>query len=353
MPETSLRLLVVDDDPAMGIMVRRLLQAHGYPEPRVVMTGAAALESGEPWDIILLDHQLPDVTGLEMLASLRAREGRPSIIVITGHGDESLAASALREGADDYLIKDQSLPTLLPQVIERVRRTRALRDALAAAEADLVQAERLAAIGQLNVTLRHEINNPLMSASVEVELMLERITGSEERESLESIRESLGRIRDVVKRVGELEEARARNYVGEVGMIDINAAEGPAPRVVARGDAWLLVGDEDLARVVSLLLRHAGFTVRRASDTAGLAREAGKPGVRLVVIESTGVPGQPVLAGFRPAAHHRFTLVALVRGDGAGARAAGAGYTVTLPFDPGSFTEEILRALEHPITDRV
>jgi DNA-binding response OmpR family regulator len=352
MPETPLRLLVVDDDPAMGTMVHRLLKAHGYPEPRVVMTGGAALESGEPCDIVLLDHQLPDVTGLEILASLRARDGRPSIILITGNGDEALAASALREGADDYLVKDQSLPTLLPQVIERVRRTRALRDALAAAEADLVQAERLAAIGQLTVTLHHEINNPLMSASVEVELMLERITAREERESLESIRDSLGRIRDVVKRVSALEEARARSYVGDVGMIDINAAPAPAPRVISRGDAWLLLSDEDLARVVSLLLRHAGFTVRRAGDTAGLSREAGKPGVRLVVIESTGVPGQPALAGFRPATDHRYTLVALVRGDGAGERAAGAGHTVTLPFDPGSFTEEILRAIEHRITNR-
>jgi len=176
-----------------------------------------------------LDHQLPDTTGLEVLANLRTREGRPSVILITGNGDESLAASALRQGADDYLIKDQSLPKLLPQVLERVRRTRALRNALAAAEEDLVRAERLAAIGQLNVTLHHEINNPLMSASAEIELMLERATDDGARASLESVRQSLGRIRDVLKRVGELQEARTRNYVGDVGMIDINAAPASGP----------------------------------------------------------------------------------------------------------------------------
>jgi DNA-binding response OmpR family regulator len=345
MPE-RLRLLIVDDDPAMGSMVRQLVKAHGMPEPKVVMTGGEALALSEPFDIVLLDHQLPDVTGLDVLASLRAREGRPSVILITGNGDESLAASALRQGADDYLIKDQSLPKLLPQVIERVRRTRALRDALAAAEEDLVRAERLAAIGQLTVTLHHEINNPLMSASAEVELMLERTTTPAERQSLQSVLESLVRIRDVLKRVGELDEARTKNYVGGVGMIDINATPVSAGRVVSRGDALLLMADEDLVRVVSLLLRHAGFTVRRVNDRESLERESGRLGVSLVVIGSDGFPGQELLRGFQPAGDRFYTLVALVQGDGAAERAAGANHTVTLPFDPGSFTEEILRAIE-------
>ena len=347
MPDRAVRVLIVDDDPAMGTMVRHLIKAQGMPEPRVVMTGSDALSVTEPYDIVLLDHQLPDTTGLELLASLRSREGRPSIILITGNGDESLAASALRQGADDYLIKDQSLPKLLPQVLERVRRTRALRDALAAAEDDLVRAERLAAIGELNVTLHHEINNPLMSASAEIELMLERSANPAERESLESVRQSLARIRDVLKRVGELDEARTKNYVGNVGMIDINAPQAKtATRVISRGDALLLMADEDQVRVVSLLLRHAGFTVRRVADQEALGREAGKLGVRLAVIGCAGFLSDQPLGGFRPAKDHLYTLVALVRGDGGAERSAGANHTVTLPFDPGSFTEEVLRAIE-------
>ena len=346
MPDRSVRVLVVDDDPAMGAILRQLIKAQGLPEPTVVGTGGQALAVEGPVDIVLLDHQLPDTTGLEVLAGLRSREGRPSIILITGNGDESLAASALRLGADDYLIKDQSLPTLLPQVLERVRRTRALRDALAAAEEDLVRAERLAAIGQLNVTLHHEINNPLMSASAEVELMLERAASPAERQSLESVRQSLARIRDVLKRVSELDEAKTKNYVGDVGMIDLSADSAAPVRVISRGDALLLMPDEDLVRVVSLLLRHAGFTVRRVADRDALARESGKLGIRLVVIDSAAFPGQPPLGGFVPARDHLYTLVGLVRGDGAAERAAGADHTVTLPFDPGSFTEEILRAIE-------
>jgi DNA-binding response OmpR family regulator len=346
MPDPAVRVLVVDDDPAMSALVRHLITSQGLPEPKVVMTGADALAVEEAFDIILLDHQLPDTTGLEVLASLRSREGRPSVILITGNGDESLAASALRQGADDYLVKDQSLPTLLPQVLERVRRTRALRHALAAAEEDLVRAERLAAIGQLSVTLHHEINNPLMAASAEVELMLERLTTPAERQPLESVLQSLARIRDVLKRVGELDVVNTKNYVGDVGMIDITGAPARAARVISQGEGLLLMADDDLVRVVSLLLRHAGFTVRRVTDQETLARESAKLGVRLVVIGSAGFLGHQPLGGFKPASGHMYTLVGLVRGDGAAEMAAGANHTVTLPFDPGSFTEEILRAIE-------
>jgi hypothetical protein len=216
---------------------------------------------------------------------------------------------------------------------------------MAAAAADLVAAERLAAIGQLSVTLHHEINNPLMSASVEVELMLEKTTDEQTRCSLESVRLSLERIRDVLTRVGELHEARTRPYIGDVGMIDINQSPAPLSRQGERGDALVWMVDDDLVRVITLLLKHAGCTVRRVEDSASLEQESTKLGVSLVVI---GQPahGVPTLGGFRPGADKGYTLVALVEGDGAAERERGADHTVALPFDPGSFTEEVLRAME-------
>lgn len=330
----------------MSTMLCHLIRAEGLPDPAVVTTGGEALALQEPFDVVLLDHRLPDVTGLDLLPTLRSREGRPSVILITGNGDEALAAAALRQGADDYLIKDPSLHQLLPRVLERVRRTRALRSTLAAAEADLVRAERLAAIGQLNVTLRHEINNPLMSASAEVELMLEQATDPSTRTSLESVLQSLERIGAVLRQVGELSEARTKDYVGGVGMIDITRQPAPAARVASRGEALVLVTDDDLVRVISLLLRHAGFTVRRVNDPEALARESTSLGVRLVVIGSAGALAQQPLGGFRPPEDPAYTLIALVSGNGAAERSAGAHHTVTLPFDPGLFTEEVLRAME-------
>jgi DNA-binding response OmpR family regulator len=344
MAESSeLRVLIVDDDPAMAALARQLIKGHGYPDPRIVATGSELLSNSDPADIILLDHQLPDTTGLDLLASIRARPDHPSVILITGNGDETLAAAALRLGAEDYLVKDGSLPKLLPQVVERVRRTRALRRALVAAEEDLVQAERLAAIGQLMVTLHHEINNPLMSATAELELLLVK-SSAMDRVALENIRNSLGRIRDVLKKVGDLSDARAMTYLKDIGMLDL--AGGPSQSVVRRGDAVLWVADENTARVTGLLLRHAGFSARRAGSIEEVVRDAGRLGVTLIVIQQpTGSTVSP-LGGFRPTKDRFHTLIALAEGDGEPEKKAGADAVIRLPFDPASFTEEVLRALE-------
>ena len=339
----QLRVLIVDDDPAMAALARQLIKGHGYPDPRIVTSGSELLSSSEPADIILLDHQLPDMTGLDLLAALKVRPGHPSVILITGNGDETLAATALRLGAEDYLVKDGSLPKLLPQVIERVRRTRVLRSTLVAAEEDLVRAERLGAIGQLMVTLHHEINNPLMSATAELELLL--VKGTEaDRAALENIRNSLGRIRDVLKKVGDLSDSRTTNYLNEIGMLDLAGAQPTS--AISRGDAVLWVDDESIARVTALLLRHAGFTARRADGIEHVVREAGRLGVSLLLIAQPAGAGARPLGGFCPEQGHFYTLVALAEDDGEPERKAGADVVIPLPFDPGSFTEEVLRAME-------
>jgi DNA-binding response OmpR family regulator len=336
----DLRILVVDDDPAMVRLVEHILRAHGWPAPTHVATGGEAIEAAARADIVLLDHQLPDLGGLAVLEAIRARGRPPGVILVTAHGSESLAARALRQGADDYLAKDGSFAELLPQVLERVRRARALSDALATAERELVRAERLAAIGEMTVTLHHEINNPLMAASAEVELLLADAgeTDTPVRQGLAAIKRSLDRIRDTLKRVRELRAAQSTEYLAGLRMIDLDGAAG-APGV-ERGRAALYVADEEIARVSSLLLGTAGFRVERCASPADLARAAQSPGLTLAL-----VAGMDALAGFRPPSDRRFKVIALVQGDGAAARAAGADHVMGLPFDPGTFVAETLRVL--------
>ena len=186
----SPRILLVDDDPDIVRLVQHVLQTAGFGAAIQVSTGRAALTALAGMDIVLLDHQLPDTSGLEVLRAIRALPSPPAVILVTAHGNESLAAAALRLGADDYLAMDAALADLLPQILERVRRNRELRKALAAAEADLMRAERLAAIGEMTVTLHHEINNPLMAAFADVELLLADPQAAADKRTpgLESIR---------------------------------------------------------------------------------------------------------------------------------------------------------------------
>jgi len=345
LPESSrLHILVVDDDPAYARLVSAVVQDAGYGAAVLAATGAEALVAAANADLILLDYQLPDTTGLELLAGLRSLPTQPAVILITAYGDEALAARALRAGVDDYLVKDGSLPRLLPEVIERVRRHRALAEALAAAERDLVHAERLAAIGQLNVTLRHNINNPLMAAFAETEMLLQDPgLGEEQRTALGSVRRALQRIHEILDRVSSLGHDQTMEYVEGVSMIDLSRRTRPTP--AHAGEAVLWLPDEDLARVVASLLRHGGFAVERVPDLATLSGRASSLDVTVVVMMGYDAPGLDPLSGFVPQLDRGYTLVALVQGDGAKARAAGADHTVLLPFDPGTFVNDLLAVM--------
>ena len=332
----------MDDDPVIVRLVQRILDAHGFVAVDHAPTGREALERLDGVDVVLLDHQLPDSNGLEVLEAIRSRPQPPAVILITAHGNESLAATALRRGADDYLAKDISLTELLPQVLERVRRTRELRKALAVAQQDLVRAERLAAIGEMTVTLHHEINNPLMAAYTNVELLLidQQLPG-DTRETLTALRTALRRIAEIVRRIGDLREVRTKSYLTGVQMVDLGPG-GPTAAVL-RGRALVCVADEDLERIVLLLLRHAGFEAERAASGPGLAAEASRRDVRVVVVVGgTAAAGAHPLGGFDPPSERGYKVIALVPGEGGPALGAGADQVVQLPFDPGLFTADLL-----------
>ena len=345
-PAAQDRILLVDDDPMIVRLVKKILAAKGFAEVVHAASGREALERLEEDGIavVLLDHQLPDSTGLEVLDAIRARPHPPAVVMITAHGNESLAATALRRGADDYLAKDASLAEMLPQVLERVRRARELRKALVASERDLLRAERLAAIGEMTVTLHHEINNPLMSAFADVELLLADpgMPEAKRQEGLADIQTALRRIRDIVRQIGELREVRTKSYVAGVRMVDLEAPAASTP-ALSLGRAVVLLADDHLTRVVSLLLRHVGFEVHAAADVADLQARASGVGVRLVVVSGgTDVAGAHPFGGFLPAERRSYRLVALTTGDGEPARTAGADLVVALPFDPGAFTADLV-----------
>jgi DNA-binding response OmpR family regulator len=339
----------VDDDEAIARLVAHVVAEAGFGTVARAGNGRDALEALEGIDIVLLDHQLPDVDGLDLLDTIRARPNPPGVVLITAHGNESLAAAALRRGADDYLAKDASLKALLPQILERVRRNRELRKALLAAERDLVRAERRGAIGEMTVTLHHEINNPLMAATADVDLLLlaTPMTDDERRESLLAVRNSLRRIADIVRQIGELREVETTTYLPGVRMVNLAAGRTPAP-AAARGAAFLLIPEEDLARIVALLLRDAGFGVTRCAALAELEIAAVRRDTRLIVVlGGSGAAGAHALAGFTPAADRDYRVVALVAGGVPGpAQAAGADVVLQLPFDPHHFTREMIRLTE-------
>lgn len=334
----------------MVSLIKKLLEFAGYQRITVGSRVADAIALGSDADVILLDYQLPDGTGLDTLPRLLARPDPPSVVMVTGEGNETIAATALRAGAEDYVVKDNNLRDMLPQIVERVRRNRALREAQTAVEQELVRAERVAAIGEMTVTLHHEINNPLMSASAEVELLLtDSSLVGEQRTSVTAIRDSLARVRDIVKRAGGLRQAASADYLAGLRMINLEGAEQTL--VVPRGRALLWIADEDTARLAAMVLRHRGFTVERVGSVRELTNGANRLGVALVVLT---VPGsdrpEGALGGFEPDTNRGYAVVALVAGDPVGPKAAGADRTLALPFDPATLADELVAAADQRAT---
>jgi two-component system response regulator MtrA len=100
------RVLVVDDDLAIRVLVSILLEAAGY-EPVAVPSVERALErlDGEHVDLVLTDLQMPGAGGLELLDCLRLGGSRVPAIVMTGSDDDELLDAALRRGAATVLQK--------------------------------------------------------------------------------------------------------------------------------------------------------------------------------------------------------------------------------------------------------
>jgi sigma-B regulation protein RsbU (phosphoserine phosphatase) len=133
-------ILVVEDNRDIRSFVNSALTTSGYTVIEAA-TGWQALQKAEgaPPDALLLDWQLPDITGLDVLRALRSGGCKSPAILMTGYGSEELAMLALRLGARDYLIKPFS-PDELFQAVETALAETRLRRERNSLQAQLTQA---------------------------------------------------------------------------------------------------------------------------------------------------------------------------------------------------------------------
>jgi DNA-binding response OmpR family regulator len=140
--DAPLRILVVDDEPAMVGAVAALVGSEGH---RVIAAydGPEALSrfDGDQPDLVLLDLAMPRMDGLAVARALRARATTP-IIVVSGEGDERTKVQALDEGADDYVTKPFGKQELLARIRAVWRRHRSAGVAGASDAALVVDRER-------------------------------------------------------------------------------------------------------------------------------------------------------------------------------------------------------------------
>ena len=126
----SLRILVVEDSETDTLLLTKVLERGGFEVThQQVFSEAemhAALEKGE-WDLILVDHSMPQFSSLEALELVKQQGLDIPFIIVSGHIDEETAVAAMQAGAHDYIMKER-LARLVPAVERELREAAVIKD---------------------------------------------------------------------------------------------------------------------------------------------------------------------------------------------------------------------------------
>ncbi|MCK4536308.1 MAG: response regulator [Desulfuromonadales bacterium] len=197
------KLLVVDDERTILDLTAMVLRGKGF---EVLLTDNAQdgydIIAAEDPAVVLLDYMMPKVNGLAALCEIRQRFPQTYVIMFTGKGSEDIAVELMKAGAADYIPKPFSNTNLVERIenvlhlreielrnIELLEERERLRKEiekwnrdleqrveeksleLKRAHAEILQSEKLAALGHLSAGMAHEIRNPLNSISLFVQVL--------------------------------------------------------------------------------------------------------------------------------------------------------------------------------------
>ncbi|HEY70236.1 MAG TPA: sigma-54-dependent Fis family transcriptional regulator [Anaerolineae bacterium] len=183
----SVTILVVDDEDSARDFICEALKDADYEalEAGDLASAHKVVDSGAA-DIILLDVQLPDGSGLTLLDRLALENPRPPVILITAHGDVDIAVEAMKKGAQDFLQKPLDLEQLL-DAIARSGEIVALRrelDMLRRATGSSVEM----VVGETEV-MKRVVNEAERAAAAEASVLVTGETGTGKEVLVQAIRE--------------------------------------------------------------------------------------------------------------------------------------------------------------------
>ncbi|MEI5688435.1 MULTISPECIES: sensor histidine kinase [Sphingomonas] len=212
--------MYIDDDDGLRRLAARGLERRGY---RVTTAAGGAegvrLAAAAPFDLIAVDHYMPDMDGLDTLAQLAELPAMPPVVYVTGSDEGRIAIAALKAGAADYVVKSigddffDLLANSFGQVLDRSRLAREK----ARVEEDLraSNARLEALLGEVN----HRVANSLQLVSAMVRLQASALADPAARTALDDTQRRIAAIAQVHRclySANDVESVDMRDYLGSL-----------------------------------------------------------------------------------------------------------------------------------------
>ncbi|MBN2289676.1 MAG: response regulator [Candidatus Glassbacteria bacterium] len=248
---TTLKILVADDEPGMRLAVERALRSFRLDLPEIgeeVHFETSPAESGEqalemignsPPDILLLDHKMQGISGLEVLERLRGTESQDILtVMVTAYASLETAVSAIKKGAFDFLAKPFTPQELKDTV------SKAAENLIMARHARRLEQEKRQVRFQFISVLAHELKAPLNAIEGYLNIMREQPEAMQSRETYERVIERCtvrtAQMRKLIVDLLETTRIESGRKKRELAQVDLAAAaraaiETAAPEAQQRG----------------------------------------------------------------------------------------------------------------------
>lgn len=233
------KILIVDDDANMRESVNDNLEVDGYETAQAASAAEAVAQVKKTqFDVILMDYNLTDGTGIDAIQKIRALNSESQILMITAHANLDTALKAIQESVDDFLTKPVNFDHLKRAIAKSLEKMRLKQDLKSANDKNL----RLSAMKSKFMSMAsHDLSNSLMTLQVSFEMLAQSIKPDDEQvKKMRYISNGIGQISRLIEDLvdwASIEQGKFRleTNLFDAGSLVEETAVGPAARASVRG----------------------------------------------------------------------------------------------------------------------
>ena len=233
-PSKTTRVLLIEDNPGDARLIKEMLRDARRNSFQLEHTDNLTLGLERlkkvSIDVVLLDLSLPDSRGIDTFTSLYAKATDLPVILLTGLvDDEVIAVQAIKEGAQDYLLKGQIDSILLERSISYAIERHRILEELKTANQKILEQEKLSVLMEMAGATAHELNQPLAVIIAKIDMILAKADKQDPHfPQVNQILEQCMKMAELVNKISQISTYQTKPYIGDVKIIDLDKAARPS-----------------------------------------------------------------------------------------------------------------------------